>query len=79
MLTEYVCGSLYICRLICVAVKLLRNKWLYYSHVIHGLMTDEVMTEDAEADQRHLLYLVLSLDQVHPILHTQTGNKVPLS
>ena len=64
-----------ICQHVCVAVKLLRNKWLYYSHIIHELMTDEVRTEDAETDQRHLLYLVLSLDQVHTIKHSQTGTK----
>ena len=62
-----------VCRHVCVAVKLLRNKWLYHSHVIYGLMTDEVMTEDAEADKRHLLYLILSLDQVHPILHIRAS------
>ncbi|KAI0222240.1 hypothetical protein LSAT2_026525 [Lamellibrachia satsuma] len=39
-------------------VKLLRNGWLYYAHIIHELMVTE-----AEDDQRHLLYLVLSLDQ----------------
>ena len=68
-----------ICQHVYVVVKLLRNKWLYYAYAIHELMADGVTTEATEMDQRHLLYLLLSLDQVLPIkIHTQTGNRVPL-
>ena len=41
-------------------MKLLRNRWLYTSHVIHELMSSE-----REEEEKHLLYLVLSMDQVH--------------
>ncbi|KAK2179764.1 hypothetical protein NP493_474g05079 [Ridgeia piscesae] len=39
-------------------VKLLRNRWLYMSHIIHELMSSE-----KEEEEKHLLYLVLSMDQ----------------